>query len=146
MLVVREVSFSEHIDSVGKLLADNWKETGFGFDFELDVGAYRRFETLGLLLAVAAFDGESIIGYSTAMIAPHPYNPGIVCANSDALFVQPAYRNGRTALLLLRETERAAKSRNARYMLWHTRGGTRFADMLERRGYAPADVIMMREL
>lgn len=147
MVVVRQVRLADHIDAIGDLMRANWEETGFGFPFALDTSAYKRFEAVGLMFAVAAFDGEKgVVGYSTFSINHHPYNPDVLCCNSDALYVHPSYRNGTVASRLVLETERLAKEAGVDIMLWHTRGGTKFFEALERRGYEVADVVMMRRL
>lgn len=140
------VNPAEWIPQIGDLLAANWAETGFDFPFAPDVAAYQRLYDAGLVFAVAALDGDSVVGYCTVVITPHPHNPTHIVAANDALFVAPAYRNGLTAGRLLKTVEAEAKRRGAARMLWHCRAGTDLADMLVRHGYAPIDIVVMKEL
>ncbi|SDC69463.1 Acetyltransferase (GNAT) family protein [Massilia sp. PDC64] len=146
MLVIREIQAAEHIGKVQHLLAENWAETGFDFDLRPDIEMMRRLQDAGLMFVLAAFDGDEMVGYSSALISPHTYNPAIVCCNSDALFVHRAWRKTSAGARLIAETERVAAEKGASRMLWHTRAGTPLAASLERRGYTPADVIVMKEI
>jgi GNAT superfamily N-acetyltransferase len=146
MLVIREIQAAEHIGQVQDLLAENWAETGFDFELQPDVETVQRLQAAGLLFVLAAFDGHEMVGYSSAMVAPHTYNPALIFCNSDALFVRRAWRPRGVGARLIIETERVAAARGAVRMLWHTRAGTPLAAALERRGYQPADVIVMKEI
>lgn len=146
MVDVREIRFTDYADQMGDILRANWGETGFGFPFALDIPTYQRMEQTGLLLAIGAFHGEEVIGYSSAVVAPHPYNPNVICCNTDALYVRPAYRNGATVYKLVTATRQAAKQRGANLMIWHTRAGTKFGKALEKRGYRCAEAVYIKEL
>lgn len=146
MLVIREIQAAEYIGKVQHLLTENWAETGFDFDLRPDVAMIRRLQDMGLLFVLGAFDGGELVGYSSAMVAPHTYNPAIICCNSDALFVRRAWRKTSAGARLIAETERVAAEKGACRMLWHTRAGTPLAAALARRGYQPADVIVMKEI
>lgn len=146
MLVIREIQAADHIGKVQKLLAENWAETGFDFDLCPDGAMMQRLQDADLLFVLGAFDDDVLVGYSSALITPHTYNPSIVCCNSDALFVRRAWRPRGVGARLILETERVAAEKGASRMLWHTRAGTPLAAALERRGYQPADVIVMKEI
>lgn len=146
MLAIREIKAAEYIGKVQHLLAENWAETGFDFDLRPDVEMMRRLQDADLLFVLGAFDGDDLVGYSSALISPHTYNPAVVCCHSDALFVLRAWRKTSAGARLIAETERVAGEKGASRMLWHTRAGTSLAAALERRGYAPADVIVMKEI
>lgn len=144
MLAIREIQAADHIGKVQDLLAENWAETGFDFDLRPDVEMVRRLQDAGLLFVLAAFDDDELIGYSSAMVIPHTYNPAIICCNSDALFVRRPWRKTSIGARLIAETERVGAQRGAVRMLWHTRAGTPLAAMLAKRGYEPADVVVMK--
>lgn len=140
------VNPAEWIPRIGDLLAANWHETGFDFPFAPDAGAYQRLFDAGMCFAVAALDGDAVIGYCTVVVTPHAHNPAVIVAANDALFVAPEYRKGLTAGRLLKTVEAEAKRRGAARMLWHCRAGTDLAEMLMRHGYAPVDIVVMKEL
>jgi GNAT superfamily N-acetyltransferase len=143
---VKEARITDCAPMLADLIRENWAETGFGFELNIDFPRYQSLQDAGAVIAIAAFDGYKIVGYSTAVISGHLYNPAAVCCASDALFVRKEYRNGSTGLRLIRATEKLASERGARMMLWHTRAGTSLAKILKKRGYIPADVVVMKEL
>ena len=146
MLHLETVNPAEYIERVRPMLEANWAETGFDFAFAPDVGAYQRMFDAGYCFAVLASFDDHVVGYCTVTVVPHPHNPAVVVASNDALFVHPDMRNGTTSARLIRYAEDEAKRRGAHRFTWHCRAGTPLADMLARRGYAPVDVVVMREL
>lgn len=141
---VREVRVEDYAAQVADLIRANWAETGFDFEADPDFARYQSIQDAGALLALAAFDGDIVVGYSTAYLAPHMFNPAVVCCLSEALFVQDSYRKGSAPYRLIHATEQLAEARGARRMVWNTRAGTPFAEMLKRRGYTPAEVVVMK--
>ncbi len=145
-MTVREFSIAEHFGRVQDLVRKNWAETGFDFELAPSRELYVRVQESGVLFALGAFEGDRIAGYSTAFVYPHHFNPAILHCSSDALFVDPAYRQSAMPGRLILATEAMARQRGAHRITWHTRAGTRLAAMFEKRGYLPADVCMMKEL
>lgn len=145
MVRIEIVNPAEYMLNVMPLLRDNWAETGFDFEFNPSVEAYQRLYDAGFLFALAAFDGDEIIGYCAMTVIPHMHNPDVVFASNDALYVRPDHR-GITSVRLIKAAEVEAKQRGASRFLWHTRAGTPMAGMLERRGYKPVDVTVMKEI
>lgn len=146
MLTIREIVAADHIDSVQDMLAANWSETGFDFELRPAVDLIAQLQDMGLLFVLGAFVGTRMVGYSSAMVAPHTYNPDVICCNSDALFVLPGWRNTSVGARLIAETEKVASARGATRMLWHTRAGTPLAAAMKKRGYLPADEIVMKRI
>lgn len=134
----------DYMHQVMELMRDNWAETGFDFEFAPSAEQYQRMVDWNAMFAVAAFDADEIVGYCTMVVTPHLHNPALIVASNDALFVAKPYRNGLTAGRLIKAAEAEAKHRGASRVLWHTRAGTGLASMLERRGYQPADIVVMK--
>lgn len=124
----------------------NWAETGFDIPFAPNVEFYEQAEAVGAWFGLAAYDEEKLIGYSSAWVHRHPFNPAFVVAASEALYVKPAYRFSTATGRLIKATEQEAKKIGASRFMWHTRAGTPFADMLRKRGYEDLDVIVMKEI
>lgn len=131
--------------AITELMRQNWDETGFGFEFKPSVETYQAVVDLGLMFVLAAFDGDEIVGYCTMTVTNHMHNPAIKVASNDALFVRPDHR-GITAGRLIIAAEREAAKRGATRILWHTRAGTNLADAFTKRGYKPADIVVMKEI
>ena len=128
------------------LVEANWKETGFDIPLNPDPALYDMAEQANSWFGLAAYDGDKMIGYSSAWLMRHPFNPSVIFASSEALYVKPGYRSGTAPARLIKATEQEAKAIGAVRMMWHTRAGTRFADMLRRRGYEDLDVVVMKEI
>lgn len=146
MLTIKEVNAADFLGDIEEIAQANWAETGFDFDLRLNKFALAQLQDLGYLFAIAALDGDRLVGYSTAMVGPHTFNPEIICCNSDALFVLPEYRKTSAGARLIAKTERVAAERGATRMLWHTRAGTSLAAVMKKRGYKPADEIVMKRI
>lgn len=143
---IRIVNPAEWIVKVRYLLEANWAETGFDFPFNPSVEMYQAMADAGIAFALAAFDGGKVIGYCTVCVAKHPHNPDVIVGANDALFVAPEYRNGTATGRLIKAAEAEAQRRGAVRFTWHCRAGTGFADLLEKHGYTPVDVVVMRGL
>lgn len=141
------VNPADWIPRVAELLAANWAETGFDFDFAPDVGAYQRLFDAGFCFAVRASNkSDDTIGYCTVTVVPHPHNPSVVVASNDALFIAPAHRRTTAAGRLIRFAETEAAQRGASRFTWHCRAGTSLSEMLIRHGYSPVDTVVMKGL
>jgi len=145
-VTIREIRIAEHFADALPMMRENWRETGFDFEFNPSLEIYQRAQDAGVLLALGAFEGEVLIGYATAAVTPHPFNPEVVVCATDSLYVQPQHRKGTTPGRLMLELERVGKQRGARFVLWHTRAGTALAQTLRKRGYIEADTVVMKEL
>lgn len=146
MIEIVEIQAADYIEQSMVLIRDNWLETGFDFAISPDFEMIRRLQECGVMFVVGAFYNHELVGYSSAVVSPHHFNSSIICCNSDALFVHPKHRNHSIPLRLMQETERIGKERGASRMLWHTRAGTDLARVLEKRGYEPADVVVMKRI
>lgn len=137
---------AEQIPNVRALLESNWAETGFDFPFSPCVESYRKMYELGFCFALLAKYKEKPVGYCSVTIVPHPHNPAVIVAGNDALFVDQKYRRGTLTARIMKAAEQEATRRGAHRFTWHCRAGTGFAETLERHGYMPVDVVVMKGL
>jgi GNAT superfamily N-acetyltransferase len=145
MVAIRNIQPLEWIPVIRELMGSNWAETGFDFPFDPSAERYQALVDAGIMFALAAFDGERLVGYCTMLVTPTMHNPSVIIASNDALFVAPKYR-GITGGRMIRAAEQEAKSRGACRVLWHTRSGTKLHESMARHGYVQADIVMMKEL
>lgn len=143
---VREVDIAEYFDAALPLMREHWRETGFGFEFNPSRELYERGQAGGYIFALGAFICEELVGYASAICAPHPFNPAVIVASTDTLYVVPQYRGTVLPGRLMHAVREAARTRGARFVLWHTRAGTPLASVLEAHGCEMADTVMMEEL
>lgn len=142
---VAEINIADHFEQALPLLRANWEETGFDAPFDPSKDQYVAMQGCGALFAIGAFDGDQIIGYSTAIIVSYAHSKRYRYCATDALFVAPTYRHTTIGARLIAETERIAQDRGAHFIAWHTRAGTGFSEVLGNHGYEPADVVMVRK-
>ena len=146
MAIIKLAQPKDLMPKITALMRENWNETGFGFDFNPAIEMYQAAVDAGLIFALEATgDNGEIVGYCTMMVTPHWHNPAVIIASNDALFVAKEHRGFISARLII-EAEKEAKKRGASRVLWHTRAGTGLAEMLRRRGYEDADVVVMKEI
>jgi hypothetical protein len=141
-----EENVVEFIQANGDMLKANWEETGFGWDFDIDFDFYGRLQEAGLLWGLAAYDGDTPVGYCTFMVFPHAWQKGLRVGNHDAMYIKPEYRCGTLCWKLIRMAEKIAHEHGASYFMWHTRAATPFADMLYRRGYHRAEEVVYKRI
>lgn len=111
-----------------------------------DIETYRKLEASKVLLALAVYMDDVLAGYSITFISPHLHYKDLICAHNDLLFLQKQYRNGKVGLALMQETERLAKERGAKMILWHAKNDTPLAKLLPLRGFVVQDIIFSKEL
>jgi GNAT superfamily N-acetyltransferase len=145
-----EMPMTGRIDEMWSLLAAHWDEVAKNKQVMVlkpDRAKYEMLEAQGALLCLAAIepDGE-IVGYSVSFVGPHIHYADLVVANNDVLFLREDLRPSSIGLRLLKETERAAKAKGARLMLWHAKEHTALAKIMPRMGYGVQDIIFSKEI
>lgn len=131
------------------LLAEHWDEVALNKGLMIldpDEQRYLALEATGAFFALAAWDGDNLVGYSGNFIGQHLHYAGLRYANNDVLFVSKEHRASPLGLRLIRETVTEATRRGARLMLWHGKYNTPLADLLPKMDYKVQDVIYSKEL
>ncbi len=149
MAIPREIVASEWIDRAWPLLEEHYAELATVPDIMLlkpDVERYQTLEAAGNLFAIGMFDihgdgGETLVGYSVNIVCTNLHYGDLLMCQNDLLFVRKSHRRGMTGVRLITATERAAKERGVKMMLWHAKPGTTLDRMLPRLGYDPFETI-----
>lgn len=134
------------MDEVMPLVEKHWGETGFDFPLNPSKETYQLLHDVGAVYAVVVREDGKAIGYCSAIVMAHPHNREVIIASSDALFLDYPYRKGLVAGRLISKVVEIAKSKGAEMFAWHTRAGSPLAAMLHKRGYEPADDVVMRRI
>lgn len=131
-ITIRPTSIAELIERAGALLDAHHDETEPHFGRpEPRWSSYRQIESMGMLLAFGAFDGDEMVGYALAYVLPHMHYPWSY-GNHDALFLRKDCRRGSLGGRLMRALSAAAKERGAACMFWHAKPGTPFEQLVAR--------------
>ncbi|MGZ3184378.1 MAG: GNAT family N-acetyltransferase [Telluria sp.] len=146
---ITETTIADKIEHVPGLLEAHWHESARNKHLMVlkpDVARYQALEAAGSLLALVAYVGDQIVGYSVNIISPHLHYADLLCAHNDVLFVAEEYRKSPLGLKLIRDTERAAKARGVHLMLWHAKEDTTLANILPKMGCKVQEIIFTKEL
>jgi GNAT superfamily N-acetyltransferase len=149
MAIPREIVASEWIDRAWPLLEEHYAELATVPDIMLlkpDVERYQTLEAAGNLFAIGMFDthvdgAETLVGYSVNIVCTNLHYGDLLMCQNDLLFVRKSHRRGMTGMRLITATERAAKDRGVKMMLWHAKPGTTLDRMLPKLGYEPFETI-----
>ncbi len=144
MTEIRLSNVDEMLANAGALFSEHWEEIALNKEVMVlkpDEAKYRAAEANGMLLILGAFEGTEVVGYSVNIVTNHLHYADLTTCSNDLLFVTEGKRNGRLGLQLIRETEKVAKERGARLMLWHAKLGTPLEKMMPRLGYGVQDII-----
>lgn len=149
MIEIRESTVDEFAQYAATLFDEHWQEVALNKQVMVlkpDWQRYYAMEQQGALLALGAFDGDEMIGYSVSFVLRHLHYADLCICSNDILFVTEARRAGRLGLQLIRETEKAAKARGTRLMLWHAKQNTALATIMPKLGYGVQDIIFSKEI
>ena len=146
---VKETSFRDiYLDSYSLLVEHREELTTNKKLMELnpDEDRYDKAEEDGVLLTLAAYEGDRLIGYSLTFIGSHLHYANFILANNDVIFVTKEFRKTKVGLQLIKETERLSKERGAAMVFWHAKENTALAALLPRMGCSVQDIIYSKEL
>lgn len=124
-----------NFDAASQMLLDNWAESGTPMPFKLEDTRrfYQHLAAVGMLFAVAAYEGTVLIGYCIVTIVPYPMNHSYFVCNADGLYIRPEYRSGLVLGRMMEAVRFLAKDNKARAIQWHAADGSPFVDMLAAR-------------
>lgn len=145
-----EAPLGDKIDRMTELLVAHWDEVAKNKQVMVlkpERERYAHLDANGGLVCLWAVDADGeFVGYSVNFIGPHIHYADLVVCNNDVLFLREDLRPSTVGLRLIRETERAAKARGARLMLWHAKDQTSLAKIMPRMGYGVQDIIYSKEI
>ena len=146
---IHEISYEAGLKDVGELLKQHWHEVAKNKGIMIlkpDTPRYLAMEKANMLLILAAYEHGQMVGYSLNIVGNHLHYADLVYAHNDLLFLHKDYRNTPIGLKLIRQTEKAAKERGARLMLWHAKEGTSLDKIMPRLKYNVQDIMYSKEL
>jgi predicted GNAT superfamily acetyltransferase len=149
MTEIRLSNVDEMLANASQLFSEHWEEVALNKQVMVlkpDEHKYRSLEANNMLLILGAFEGDQVVGYSVNVVMNHAHYADLVVCNNDLLFVTEGKRNGRLGVQLIRETEKVAKERGARLMLWHAKPSTPLEKIMPRLGYGVQDIIFSTQI
>jgi predicted GNAT superfamily acetyltransferase len=109
-----------------------------------DWGKYEGIENAGMLLALAAWDCDHLVGYSAGFVQHHLHYQDLLYYQNDVLFVAQSHRHTGAGGKLVVATRKEAKLRGCTKLTWHVKNGSAAHQMFAKsKRYAIQDVIYM---
>lgn len=120
-------------------------EGHFASKVDANLAVYADLQDSGVMVFLGAFDGDALVGYAGAFFAPNLHY-GYLMAVNDAIFVLPEYRKKGYGIRLIREMERVAKDRGAKFMVWQAKMDSPLNKVLPRLGCRAEEINYVKEL
>lgn len=146
---IRPIKVMEWIDKVGPLIEEHYLELALDkrlMVLKPNTKVYEGLELENRVIALGAFVGDEMVGYSVNVLVQHLHYADLLVAQNDIVFIASAHRHGRLGIALIQRTEIAAKERGAKLMLWHAKQRTALEQLLPRMGYGVFETILSKEL
>lgn len=147
-LEIREGSFEEVIDKLS-LLEEHWQEVAKNKHLMVlkpDYEKYKAMEDAGALLSLIAYENNEVVGYSINFLTNHIHYADLLTCYNDVLFVKLEKRKSPLGLRLIGYTERAAREKGAKLMLWHAKQNTALDSILSNRRLNVQEIVYSKEL
>lgn len=149
MYEIREASVQQMLDSATELFKEHYDEIALNKQvmvLEPFVEKYLALEAQNEIFVLALHSGDEVIGYSVNFLFNHVHYAKLRVCSNDLLFVSKEHRNGRAGYMLIKETEKFAKQRDAQLMFWHAKPNTALEKLMPRLGYGYQDIIFSKEI
>ena len=146
---IEEIKLTDHIDEMWELFSLHRDELATHKDIMVlkpDWDRYRNLENAGMLLTLAVYDENKIIGYSVTLLYHNMHYFDLADAFNDVLYIHSSYRNRPWGIRLIKRTEDEVRKRGAKMMLFHGKPGTVFSTIMPRMGYNVQDIVLSKEL
>lgn len=110
-----------------------------------DLQRYQLLEDAGLIVAVGAYDGDELVGYSINVLSVHLHYQ-LPMGRNDVLYLAPAYRQGHNGNALMDATRDALQRRGAAFAVWSAKPDTPLHKLLEHGGATVLETVFHEAL
>lgn len=148
-MLVKPLTPQEAVTLAVPLSEAHWAEHGWGFPLKHDVALYDWLAANERWVCFGVFPNEQedkLIGFASLSISTTPFNPDVLMAVNEAIYVLPEYRHTMATEALMSTVEGYAQLRKAAYIVWHAQPGSEWEHMLERRGYEARHVNLAKDI
>lgn len=144
---ILEVKATEKIQEVWALLEQHREELTTdkkNMVLNPNINMYKNMEDMGMLFTLVLCDGEKIVGYSVNILGNNLHYSDLLVSQNDLLFVLDSYRKSKWGLKLIQETEKLAKEKGAKLIMWHGKPNTSLSKLMPKLGYNIQDITYSR--
>lgn len=132
------------------LLHRHWGEVGScpqSHALQVNEGMYAAIESVDALhITTARHTSGGLVGYAIYFVQDYPHVQGLRMAQSDALYLAPAYRQGFTGVRLLQAAERALVAKGVKNIMQTCTVKKDFGVILRRMGYTNTETVYRKEV
>ena len=124
------------------LIQKHWAEIALNQDLiklNPDWDMYNKLESLGMLYAYTAREGDKLVGYFTVVATKGLHYVDHVLAACDIIFILPEYRKGRAGANLIKYAEKDLKAKGVSVLAINTKDHAPFDKLLQRLDYSLAE-------
>lgn len=148
MVEIQQLPLIPTLYELTDLFEQHWEEVYGKTDRKvaIDFPMYGTMEDAGAAFGLFAFYNGLIVGYSVNVIAPNVHSVGHKTCNNDALYVDPLFRDTPLGIRLIKNTATKAKELGADMMAWNSPLSSPLRKILERLGYIPLEVVLVKEI
>jgi hypothetical protein len=107
---------------------------------------YYKMEAAGKFITIVARDKGKLIGYTCYILTQHPHYGTLLVAQNDILYVDAAYRAGRTVIRLLQFAEDYLKSIEVNFITAHVKPEKDYSRLLTFLGFTEHEVVYTKFL
>ena len=149
MMVYRQEPWTEFWAQAKPLLEKHYHEIAQFQDIPLAVDSrrYEDMERVGALRIYVARQGSLIIGYCVMIVQMNAHYSMSKQAAQDVIYIDPAYRHGRTGMRLIQFVEQELKNEGVQVVYQHSKvAHPALGRLLDFMGYTRADIIHAKRL
>jgi hypothetical protein len=143
--------FDDVLEEATALLRAHWREIAFYQDLQIldpDFKRYREAEAKGALIIATVRDADTmaLVGYHVTIISPMLHYKTVLGAIDDIHYLKPEYRQGWTAVRMIKFAEREAKRRGAHLSIARAKAKSEHGALYTRLGYDLSDEVFLKRL
>jgi GNAT superfamily N-acetyltransferase len=148
MVEIKQLPLIPTLYELKDLFEQHWEEVygKTGRKVDIDFPTYGKMENAGAAFGLFGLYDGLIVGYSVNVIAPNVHSAGHLTCNNDALYVDPLFRDTPLGIKLIKNTQSKAKELGADMMGWNSPLNSPLRKILERLGYTPLEVVLVKEI
>lgn len=140
---------SQYIEGRKGIYTEHWKEVSVHKEMLILKPNYKQYMDMiedDSLVAIAAYDGNELVGYCLFITFHHLHYKDVLVANDDMYFIKPDYRNRGLGTVMVKFAESVLKERGVKFVQVRTKAHTPHEQFLKAMGYGPMDLCYCKVL
>ena len=143
----KEESFDQVIGEIKPLLEKHYEEIALDKDvikLNPDYEIYKKLCDSGMMKITTARQAGLLVGYCIVIVKHHLHYKDSLTAVNDIFFIDPAYRQGSTALKLFKQVEEMLKGYGVQRLVMNTKKHRDVGVLFDRLGYIETERVFTK--